>query len=167
MDFDKCLEFTKEKHKGQKRKQGTPYYTHPVSVSMILKRKGFSEEYQIAGLFHDLLEDTDATELEILELSNENVLDAVRLVTKHKGYNMQDYIGCIKNNDMAKMVKLADKLHNLMDIDLTDITFKKKALKESKKWYIDLAKDTVFENDINSAISRLENQIKDIEGNVR
>ena len=66
MDFEKAIEFIKQKHNGQKRKQGTPYYTHPVAVAELLKEKGFSLEYQIAGLFHDLLEDTDATIEEII-----------------------------------------------------------------------------------------------------
>ena len=61
MEIDKCIEYMKNKHNGQKRKHGTPYYEHPLSVSNILKEKGFSKEYQIVGLFHDLLEDTNTT----------------------------------------------------------------------------------------------------------
>ena len=63
-------EYVKEKHKGQFRKQGTPYYLHPFAVSKILKDKGFDTEYQIAGLFHDLLEDTDTSYEEIIDISN-------------------------------------------------------------------------------------------------
>lgn len=48
MDIDECIEYIKEKHKGQKRKQGTPYSTHPLAVSKMLKEKGFSIEYQVA-----------------------------------------------------------------------------------------------------------------------
>ena len=167
MDYNKCLEFTKEKHSGQTRKQGTPYYIHPVSVSMILKRKGFPEEYQIAGLFHDLIEDTDATELEILQLSNYQILETVKLLTKYKGYDIKTYIDKIRNNEMARSVKLADKLHNLIDIqNLNDDEkksyqrFKIKTLKETERWYVDLAKGTVFEKDINKAIEILKKQVK-------
>ena len=101
MDLEKAIEFIKQKHAGQKRKQGTPYYTHPLAVANLLKEKGFSIEYQIAGLFHDLLEDTDATLQEIIELSNEKVAEAVRLVTKTDGYVMSEYIKNIKENEMA------------------------------------------------------------------
>ena len=65
MILEKAIEFMKQKHGNQKRKQGTPYYTHPLAVAELLKQKGFSEEYQLAGLFHDLIEDTDATRDEI------------------------------------------------------------------------------------------------------
>lgn len=169
MNYQKCLEFIKKKHKGQTRKQGTPYYTHPVAVSLILKQKGFPEEYQIAGLFHDLKEDTDATELEILELSNERVLDAVRLVTKYEGYDKSTYVEKIKNNEMARMVKLADKLHNLMDVlNAPELSFKQKTLNKTVNGgYIELAQDTVFEDDINRAIERLRNQIKQLETEAR
>lgn len=169
MDLEKCIEFTKEKHKGQTRKQGTPYYTHPVAVSLILKQKGFSEEYQIAGLFHDLIEETDVTELEILELSNERGLDAVRLVTKYEGYDKSTYVEKIKNSEMARMVKLADKLHNLMDVlNAPELSFKQKTLNKTVNGgYIELAQGTVFEDDINKAITVLENQIRSMENEGR
>ena len=61
-----ALEFAKAKHKGQKRIGGDDYITHPIAVSEIVKNQGFDEIYQITALFHDLLEDTDATEEEIL-----------------------------------------------------------------------------------------------------
>ena len=61
-----ALEFAKAKHKGQKRIGGDDYITHPIAVCEIVKSQGLDENYQIAALFHDLLEDTDATEEEIL-----------------------------------------------------------------------------------------------------
>ena len=60
-----ALEFAKEKHSGQKRIGGDDYITHPIAVCEIVKKQGFDENYLIAALFHDLLEDTDATEEEI------------------------------------------------------------------------------------------------------
>ena len=113
MKLDNYIEFIKEKHKGQTRIQGTPYYMHPLEVSNILYEKGFSIEYQIAGLFHDLLEDTNTTYEEIVAISNKEIADVVKLVTKENGYVMSEYIDRIMKNDMARMVKLADRLHNL------------------------------------------------------
>lgn len=155
MDFEISLEFIKQKHAGQKRKQGTPYYTHPLAVANLLKEKGFPIEYQIAGLFHDLLEDTDATLQEIIELSNEKVAEAVRLVTKTDGYIMSEYIENIKENEMAKMVKLADRIHNLSESPNASREFQDKYIKETKEWFIDLAKGTVFEEDLYIVLNNL------------
>lgn len=155
MDLEKCIEFIKVKHAGQKRKQGTPYYTHPLAVSNLLKEKGFEEEYQITGLFHDLLEDTDCTEKEILELSNERVLEAVKLLTKTEGYIMAEYIGNIAKNNMAKMVKLADRIHNLSEVEHTSKEFKEKYIKETQEWFIDLSKETIFEKDLEEILNKM------------
>ncbi|MBQ7410662.1 MAG: bifunctional (p)ppGpp synthetase/guanosine-3',5'-bis(diphosphate) 3'-pyrophosphohydrolase [Clostridia bacterium] len=155
MNLEKAIEFMKQKHGNQKRKQGTPYYTHPLAVAELLKSKGFSEEYQLAGLFHDLIEDTNATYEEIIALSNENVAEAVRLVSKTDGYVMTEYIGNIKENDMARMVKIADRIHNLSESPAANRKFQERYIKETKEWFVDLAKGTVFEGDLNSALENL------------
>ena len=157
MDLEKCIEFIKIKHAGQKRKQGTPYYTHPLAVQNMLKEKGFGEEYQVTGLFHDLLEDTDCTEEEILKLSNENVLEAVKLLTKPKGYIMSEYIENISKNEIAKMVKLADRIHNLSEAKATSIEFQNKYIKETQDWFLELAKETIFEKDLKRVLDELIN----------
>lgn len=155
MDIEKAIEFMKQKHRGQKRKQGTPYHTHPLAVAKLLKDKGFPIEYQIAGLFHDLIEDTDCTYEEIISFSNEEVLEAVRLVSKEAGYVMAEYIGNIKQNDMARMVKLADRIHNLSESPMANRKFQAKYIKETQDWYVDLARGTVFEEDLNRELNNL------------
>lgn len=162
MDLEKAIEFMKQKHSGQKRKQGTPYYTHPLAVAKLLKDKGFSEVYQIAGLFHDLIEDTDSTYEEIIALSNKEVAAAVRLVTKTDGYVMSEYIGNIKQNEMARIVKIADRIHNLSEAPNASLEFQARYIKETKDWYVDLAEGTIFEEDLNK---ELENLIKVYEKN--
>ena len=158
MEIDKCIEYMKNKHNGQKRKHGTPYYEHPLSVSNILKEKGFSKEYQIVGLFHDLLEDTNTSYDEILSLTNKKIADAVMLLTKKSGYNMVEYIANIKQNEIARMVKLADRIHNLSETHLTSEEFKNRYIKETEKWFIDLAKNTVFEEDLCNILYKLKNK---------
>ena len=155
MNIEILREYVKVKHEGQKRKQGTPYYLHPFAVADILKEKGFNDDYQAAGLLHDTLEDTNATKEEILKLSNKEVLDTVVLLTKEKGYKMQDYYNRIINNDMAKMVKLADRYHNLSESTMTNVLFKKKYINETKKWYLKMAEGTCFEEDINQSLEKL------------
>ena len=160
LSIEEYIEFIRKKHNGQKRKQGTPYYLHPLAVCNILKDRGFSIEYQIAGLFHDLLEDTDTTYDEIKEISNLDIAEAVRLVTKEQGYNMEDYINRIKNNNIARMVKLADRLHNLSETYLTSKEFQRKNIEETNKLCIKLAENTVFENEIKQELNKLISNYK-------
>jgi (p)ppGpp synthase/HD superfamily hydrolase len=81
----RALEFATQKHKGQKRMGGDDYISHPIAVCEMVKEQGYGEEYQIAALFHDLLEDTNATEKEILEYGNEEILKAMKFYQKTNG----------------------------------------------------------------------------------
>jgi (p)ppGpp synthase/HD superfamily hydrolase len=62
---------------------------------------------------------------------------------------------------MAKMVKLADRLHNLSETHLTSKSFQKKYIEETEKYYLKLAKDTIFEDKIREELLNLKNIIKD------
>ena len=146
-----ALEFAKAKHKGQKRIGGDDYITHPIAVSEIVKNQGFDENYQITALFHDLLEDTDATKEEILKYGNQEILEAVILLTKKKGYDMAEYINAIKQNPIAFA---ADRLHNLQCAIVTDDEFKRKYILETIDWYLD------FSVDIRMAVKRLAESLK-------
>ena len=161
MDLKEIKKIATKKHKGQKRKQGTPAILHPLGVAEILKEKGFSQEYQIAGVLHDTIEDNEETTYEeILKLTNLEIATAVNLVTKEENYNEQDYHDRIMENDMARMVKLADRLYNLRDAVNANIGFQKKYIKETMQWYVDMAKGTCFEKEINQGLANLEKTIK-------
>ena len=141
LDYRKALEFATKKHNGQFRIGGEPYISHPIAVAEILKNKNFPIQYQIAGLFHDLLEDTNATEEEILTLGGSEVLEAVKLLTKTKGYVMEEYVTNIKKNKIAKEVKIADRIHNLSCAHLCDEKFKKRYILESIDYYMDFSEE--------------------------
>ena len=137
--YDNALRFAAEKHKGQFRIGGAEYITHPMAVAEIVREKGKNIDCQIAALFHDLLEDTDATESEILAYGNEGILKAVKLLTKQKGYDMAEYVAGIRQNEMAFAVKAADRLHNLRCALVTDTEFKRKYIFETVDWYLDFS----------------------------
>lgn len=150
-----------EKHKGQKRMGGKAYATHPIEVADILEKKGFNWTYIQTALFHDLLEDTDATPEEIRELGNEEVFHAVKLLTKTAGYKMERYIADISEDEVAKAVKLADRLHNLLSATVAKDSFKKRYIEETERYYVELSKGTMFEAEILQALEALKETLKD------
>ena len=131
------MAFATQKHEGQTRKLGEPYITHPIAVAEMMEEKGLSEDYVIAALFHDLLEDTDATEKEISDIGGEAVLAAVKLLTKEQNYQMDSYIAKIKENPIARAVKAADRIHNLSCAHVCSEGFKLRYIKESIDYYLD------------------------------
>lgn len=147
--LNRALQFATKKHKGQFRVGGEEYITHPEKVAEIVKNNGYGTDFQITALFHDLLEDTDATESEILEYGNEEILKAVKLLTKEKGYVMADYVANIRKNEMAFAVKAADRLHNLQCAFVTDTEFKRRYIFETVDWYLD------FSPEIPKAVKKL------------
>ncbi|MBQ6947086.1 MAG: HD domain-containing protein [Clostridia bacterium] len=153
MDYKACLIFAAEKHNKQYRRGGLPYITHPKAVSDIVRDWGYDEIYQITALFHDLLEDTDATEEQLLSLSCPEVVQAVKLLTKRPGDQMAEYIAGIKSNPIAFTVKAADRLHNLHCAVATDEAFKRSYIAETEEWYMD------FCPEIHVALSALKQSL--------
>lgn len=113
-----AIEFCSQAHEGQKRKQGIPYVSHPVSVGFILQSAGYSEEVIIAGILHDVLEDTDRTEGEISEIFGKQVVDLIKGVTENTNIKVwqekkRKYIENLKNvNNDIKAISAADLLDN-------------------------------------------------------
>ena len=134
--FSAALEFANRKHAGQKRKDFTPYILHPVRVALYLQKEGYDIRYQIVGLFHDLLEDTDATEQELKRFCDDEMLEAIRLVTKDNTSKGVEYIQRILTHPMAKAVKNADRIDNLRDLkNSEDTLFIKRYLKDTSQFY--------------------------------
>ena len=150
----RAIEFATQKHKGQKRIGGNDYISHPIAVYEMVKKQGYDEDFQITALFHDLLEDTNATEEEILFYGSQNVLTAVKLLTKEKGYDMKTYIDGIKANPIAFAVKSADRLHNLQCALVTSTEFKRKYILETVDWYLD------FSDEIKIAVKTLAESLE-------
>lgn len=139
--YEKALAYASKKHEGQYRIGGLPYITHPIAVAKIVREKGGDTDAVITALFHDLLEDTDATDEEILSLGNEKILHSVKLLTKKKGYVMKDYVEAIRKDPTAFLVKGADRLHNLRCAVCADTEFKRRYIYETIDWYLDFMKE--------------------------
>ncbi len=120
----KAYNFAKEKHSGQYRVSGEEYITHPLNVTNILTTIYADSESLQAGLLHDVLEDTDTTEEEMIEEFGENVTKIVNGVTKlsklhfstENEYLIEYYkkiIVGMSEDVRVIIVKLADRLHNM------------------------------------------------------
>lgn len=107
--FERALTLAGIKHAGQKDKGGEPYVMHVIRVMM----KVDEEESKVAALLHDLLEDTDLEEEDLLELGfGEDIVGIVKLLTR---VPEEDYMGYIRNlakDKRAILIKLSDLTDN-------------------------------------------------------
>ena len=128
--FERALRMAALGHRDQVRKgSGTPYIEHPMAVALILDRAGFEEEVVIAGLLHDLVEDTDVTLDQVRRSFGERVAEIVAACSEEKLDSLgrkrpwidrkTDHLEVVgQSNDDVHAVVLADKLHNLISIQL-------------------------------------------------
>jgi GTP pyrophosphokinase len=126
----KAFEYAEQMHKGQYRKSGDDYIVHPLDVAMILSEYQTDPTTIMAGLLHDVIEDTPATFEDVKDKFGEDVALLIEGVTKlgqykfKKGTQEKDKIAAQAKNyqkmllAMAKdirvvIVKLADRLNNV------------------------------------------------------
>ena len=123
--IEKAYHMAERLHEGQLRKSGEPYIIHPLCVAIILAELELDKESIVAGILHDIVEDTECTEEELTKEFNEEIALLVDGVTKLTQLNYKmDKIELQAENlrkmflAMAKdirviMIKLADRLHNM------------------------------------------------------
>lgn len=120
----KAYEFAKEKHEGQTRVSGEPYYTHPMEVAVILADMRMDEPTIVTAILHDTLEDTSATFDEVAKKFSKEVADLVNGVSKLTKIESQTFEGkqaenfrkllvAMSEDIRVLLVKLADRLHNM------------------------------------------------------
>ena len=125
----KALRLCFDAHKEQNDKSGLPYVFHPFHLAEQME----TEETTIVALLHDIVEDTNITLAELSEKEFDGaVIEALALLTHDKDADYMDYVRAIKQNHIAKAVKLADLRHNsdLTRLDVID----EKALKRRETY---------------------------------
>lgn len=124
----KGVNFAAIKHKDQRRKDAnrTPYINHPLGVANILIEEGnvYNPAVILAAILHDTVEDTDTTFEEIEKEFGIEICNIVREVTDDNTLPSTErkrlqIVNMAKSSDDAKLVRLADKLYNLRDIERT------------------------------------------------
>ncbi|MCB9257288.1 MAG: GTP pyrophosphokinase [Chitinophagales bacterium] len=117
--FEKAMSIAIKAHEGQKDKAGAPYLLHVLRVMMSVEKM----DEKIVSLLHDVVEDSEMT---LVGLAKEGfpkkILKAVELLTKTESKPYKDYIQEIKNNDLARVVKLADLKDNMNITRLKKVT---------------------------------------------
>lgn len=114
----KALKLCFNAHINQVDKTGLPYVFHPFHLAEQMN----SEDEVCVALLHDTVEDTDITFEDLInEGFNDNIINALKLLTHNDDTPYMDYIYKIKGNPLARKVKLADLYHNsdLTRLDLT------------------------------------------------
>lgn len=121
--YELALKIATEAHKGQVDKAGIPYINHPLTVASLVD----TEEEKIVALLHDTIEDTNITEQDLIDYGFPNeIVEAVKLLTHNKNVPYMDYVAKIKDNELARKVKIADLTHNSDLSRLKEITEKDK-----------------------------------------
>lgn len=147
-DVKKAYEYAEEKHKNQTRKSGELYIIHPLNVAYILAEMHADEATLCAGLLHDVLEDTDASEEELKDLFGEEITMLVSGVTNIRDLdkNRQEFINerkiieSLTKDVRIIIIKLADRLHNMRTLQFKDRESQVKKSIETLEIYVPLAK---------------------------
>lgn len=140
-EYLEVIDYIKEKHKNQYRRFTlTPYWVHPIRVaSLVLKYKeSFKiDELVIASLCHDLVEDTPTTLEEVKTRYGELVSSLVEELTsdkklqEEKGKSVYLSEKMITMSSWGLVIKLCDRLDNIMDFSFANVEFIEKYTKET------------------------------------
>ena len=122
--IERAIAYANEKHKHQKRKDGSPYIIHPLAVASIVAEFGLDTDAILASLLHDCIEDTDASHDDISSQFGETVAELVEGVTKltranfssteqAQMENLRKMFMAMSKDIRVVLIKIADRLHNM------------------------------------------------------
>lgn len=141
VDLLKAMQFAMKCHEGQLRKfQNVPYVWHPISVAKLVelyKDSKHIEELRVAALLHDTVEDTDVTVEDIVKEFGYIVAQLVDELTSDKEeikrIGKTEYLKqkLVSMSSYALVIKLCDRLDNVLDLKLTKESFRTKYVKET------------------------------------
>lgn len=122
--LERAMRMAARAHLGQTRKESNlPYLMHPSMVALMLAKHGFNATVQAAALVHDVLEDTEVGEAQMLEVLGEEVVSLVKAVSYDDSLSWEDarvaYVEAVRlAPEGAKAISVADKIHNAQSLIL-------------------------------------------------
>ena len=122
--IDRAVDYANQKHKLQKRKDGSPYIIHPLAVAQIVAEMGLDCDAILGALLHDCIEDTDASHEDIEKIFGPTVSELVDGVTKltranfssseqAQMENLRKMFMAMSKDIRVVLIKIADRLHNM------------------------------------------------------
>jgi len=146
----KAYIFAARAHKGQIRRSGEPYLSHPLEVASMLADMNLDATTLVAGLLHDVLEDTEVTALDIQKDFGKEIAHLIEGVTKislvevsspetRKAESIRKIILAMTDDVRVIFIKLADRIHNLKTLKFLPEEKQKHIAKETLELYAPIA----------------------------
>ena len=146
----RAYNFANEHHKDQKRNSGEPYIIHPLNVAYILAEIGLDDATLSAALLHDVVEDTEVTNEDLVEVFGEEIAQMVKGVTKlstiqfatvqeKQVENYRRMFLAMGKDIRVILIKLADRLHNMRTLKFVSRERQISNAKETLELYAPLA----------------------------